>query len=78
MPRYYFEIFDNEMGYSDKDGSEHHGDREAGDEAVGALTHLAMDKLPDGDHREFTAQVLDENGKLVFYGTLSFREQWMR
>lgn len=79
MPRYYFEIFDNGQSYPDEDGSDHTHDREAGDEAIGTLTHLAKDKLPDdGDHREFIAEVLDDKGKIVFHGTLTFRGTWMR
>ncbi|GEP01934.1 DUF6894 family protein [Methylobacterium haplocladii] len=78
MPRYYFEIFDNGEGYPDEEGSEFEHDRQAGDEAVGTLAHIAKDKLPDGDHREFVAEVLDETGKLVFHGTLTFRGTWLR
>ncbi|GJE56158.1 MULTISPECIES: DUF6894 family protein [Methylobacterium] len=78
MPRYYFELDDGEFGFTDEEGSEHRDAREAGNEAIGALTHLAKDKLPNGDCRDFKVDVRDQSGRLIFHGTLAFRGVWMR
>ncbi|GEP12746.1 DUF6894 family protein [Methylobacterium gnaphalii] len=73
MPRYYIEIHDGDWGHTDEDGMDHPSDRHAGHEAINALTHIAKDNLPSRDERDFTAEVKDESGQVVFQGTMSFR-----
>ncbi|MCE4223377.1 hypothetical protein HCU64_06405 [Methylobacterium sp. C25] len=78
MPRYYFEIHDGDWSEPDEEGSDHLTDEHAGHEAIEALTHIARDNLPSRDVRDFTADVRDESGNVVFHGTLSFRGEWKR
>ncbi|MCE4225266.1 hypothetical protein HCU64_16040 [Methylobacterium sp. C25] len=78
MPRYYFEIHDGDWGEVDTEGADHPTEKHAGEEAIGTLTHLAKDKLPSRDERDFTADVRDESGRLIVHGKLSFRGVWAK
>jgi hypothetical protein len=46
-------------------------------EAVSVLTGMAKDAFSDGDSRDFTVDVTDEDGNAVFEAQLSFRSRWL-
>jgi hypothetical protein len=71
MPRYFFDIHDGERFVPDRIGLELDGPEAAKAEAVKALPDIVKDYMPDGDRRDFTADIKDEAGQIVWRITLS-------
>jgi hypothetical protein len=76
MPRFFFDTIDNGKVTVDRSGIVLKDRRAVRNEAIGALPHMALDSLPDGDSHEFAVQVRDDIGGSVFRATLSFRSEW--
>jgi hypothetical protein len=62
--------------YSDHEGTELDGVKAAHDDAIGVIDDPAREKLPDRDRHEFTCEVCDETGKMVFKATLTLSSEW--
>lgn len=45
-------------------------------ETVGVLVNNAKDRLPDGDHRVFSASVRNEVGLVIFTASLTLKSGW--
>lgn len=77
MPLFYFDISDGERLVRDEEGTELADDQAARNEAIGVLPDIARDELPDGDRREFSSEVRDASGKVIFRATLSLVARWV-
>ena len=72
MPRFFIDFRDGSTLHEDDEGSDLLGFEQARDEAVGWLSEVARDQLPDGEYREFVATVRDENGVALYRASLTF------
>jgi hypothetical protein len=71
MPRFFFDIHDGEVFTPDREGLELDGLEAAKAEAKNALPDIVKDEMPDGDRRDFTVDVKDVAGQIVWRVTLS-------
>jgi hypothetical protein len=71
MPRYFFDVHDGGRFAPDRIGLELEGLEVAKDEAKKALPDIVKDQMPDGDRRDFTVDVKDAAGQIVWRITLS-------
>jgi hypothetical protein len=70
MPRFFFDIHDGEVFTPDREGLELEGLEAAKDEVKNALPDIVKDEMPDGDRRDFTVDVKDVAGQIVWRITL--------
>lgn len=75
MPRFFFDIDNGRRRITDGDGTECADLTEAHEEATGKLGHIGKDELPNGDHREFSVEVRDEDGNLRLKSFLALRTE---
>jgi hypothetical protein len=71
MPRFFFDIHDGEGFTPDRQGLELADLEAAKAEAKKALPDIVKEDMPDGDRRDFTIDVKDVAGKIVWRVTLS-------
>jgi hypothetical protein len=71
MPRYFFDVIDTGDSTRDEEGVEFADLEEARQEALRTLGEIAKDELPDGDRREFTIHIREDNGPPVLTPSLS-------
>ncbi|ANY84986.1 hypothetical protein BB934_42975 (plasmid) [Microvirga ossetica] len=71
MPRFFFDIHDGEDFAPDRQGVDLDDLDAAKDEARKALRDVIWDKLPVGDRRDFTVDVKNTAGEIVWRATLS-------
>jgi hypothetical protein len=71
MPRFFFDIHDGEDFMPDRHGMELEGLEAAKDKAKKALPDIVKDEMPDGNRRDFTVDVKDVAGQIVWRVTLS-------
>jgi hypothetical protein len=71
MPRFFFDIHDGEAFTPDREGLELEGLDAAKNEAKKTLPDIVKDEMPDGDRRDFTVDVKDAAGRIVWRVTLS-------
>ena len=71
MPRFFFDIHDGEAFTPDRVGLELDGLEAAKAEAKKTLPEIVKDEMPDGDWRDFTVDVKDVAGQIVWRITLS-------
>jgi hypothetical protein len=71
VPRFFFDIHDGEAFTPDREGLELDGLEAAKDEAKKTLPEIVKDEMPDGDRRDFTVDVKDAAGQIVWRVTLS-------
>ena len=71
MPRFFFDIHDGEAFTPDRQGLELEDLEAAKEEAKKTLPEIVKDEMPDGDRRDFTVDVKDMAGKIVWRVTLS-------
>ena len=71
MPRFFFDIHDGEEFTPDRQGLDLDSLEAAKDEARKALPDIVKDEMPDGDQRDFTVDVKDAAGQIVWRVTLS-------
>ena len=71
MPRFFFDIHDGEDFTPDREGVDLEDLEAAKEEAKKALRDIIWDELPVGDRRDFTVDVKDVAGQIVWRVTLS-------
>lgn len=71
MPRFFFDIHDGEEFTPDREGLELDDLEAAKKEAKRTLPEIVKDELPDGDRRDFTVDVKDAAGQILWRVTLS-------
>jgi hypothetical protein len=71
VPRFFFDIHDGEDFTPDREGLELKDLETAKDEAKKALPDIVKEEMPDGDRRDFTVDVKDVAGRIVWRVTLS-------
>ena len=71
MPRFFFDIHDGEVFTPDREGLELEGLEAAKAEAKNALPDIVKDEMPVGDRRDFTVDVKNAAGQIVWRVTLS-------
>jgi hypothetical protein len=70
-PRFFFDIHDGEAFTPDREGLELEDLEAAKAEAKKTLPEIVKDEMPDGDRRDFTVDVKDIAGQIVWRVTLS-------
>lgn len=77
MPLYFFDFNDGSgPGSPDTMGTELPSLEWIPGEAVAALAIIAKDRLPDGNHRVFSASVRNEKGLVIFTASLTLQSDW--
>ena len=71
MPRFFFDIHDGEDFTPDREGLDLDSLEAAKDEARKALRDIIWDEMPAGDRRDFTVDVKNVAGQIVWRITLS-------
>jgi hypothetical protein len=71
MPRFFFDIHDGEVFTPDREGLDLDDLETAKEEAKKTLPDIVKEKMPDGDRRDFTVDVKDVAGQIVWRVTLS-------
>ena len=71
MPRFFFDIHDGENFKPDRQGVELEDLEAAKDEAKKTLSEIVKGEMPDGDRRDFTVDVKNVAGQIVWRVTLS-------
>jgi hypothetical protein len=71
MPRFFFDVHDGEAFTPDREGLDLDSLEAAKDEAKKTLPDIVKDEMPDGDRRDFTVDVKDAAGQIVWRVTLS-------
>jgi hypothetical protein len=71
MPRFFFDIHDGKAFMPDREGLDLEDLEAAKAEAKKTLPEIVKDEMPDGDRRDFTVDVKDAAGQLVWRVTLS-------
>jgi len=71
MPRFFFDIHDGEKFTPDREGLDLESLGAAKAEAKKTLSEIVKDEMPDGDRRDFTVDVKDAAGQIVWRVTLS-------
>ena len=71
MPRFFFDIHDGEAFTPNREGLELEDLEAAKAEAKKTLPEIVKDEMPDGDRRDFTVDVKDIAGQIVWRVTLS-------
>ena len=71
MPRFFFDIHDGEDFTPDRQGVDLDDLDAAKDEARKALRDIIWDEMTDGDRRDFTVDVKNTAGEIVWRVTLS-------
>jgi len=71
VPRYYFDVQDGNTCHIDDVGDVLDGLETALQEAMGLLSELAQQILPNGKDRALVSTVRDEDGKDVYKATLT-------
>ncbi|ANY85331.1 hypothetical protein BB934_45040 (plasmid) [Microvirga ossetica] len=71
MPRFFFDIHDGEGFTPDRQGVDLENLEVAKEEARKALRDIIWDELPAGDRRDFTVDVKNTAGEIVWRATLS-------
>jgi hypothetical protein len=75
VPRF-FDPDGGERQTHDGEGREFSDRRAARREAIGILTGIGREVLPDGDERNFICRVRDNSSQAIFTATLSLKAQW--
>lgn len=76
MPRYYIDTDDDAFLVRDEEGQDLADAAAARDLVQRVLPEMAQLKMPDGDHRTFTANVRDESGTILYAATLTLTGAW--
>jgi hypothetical protein len=71
VPRFFFDVHDGEEFTPDRVGLDLDGLEAAKNEAKKTLPDIVKDEMPDGDRRDFTVDVKDAAGQIVWRVTLS-------
>lgn len=76
MARFFIDTHDGDDEHVDTDGYDLESPEAARRAALRGLAEAIDDTLPDGDHREFSVQVRDEAGHLVYRATMKLEGVW--
>jgi hypothetical protein len=71
MPRFFFDIHDGKAFMPDCEGLDLDDLEAAKGEAKKTLPEIVKDEMPNGDRRDFTVDVKDVAGQIVWRVTLS-------
>ena len=71
MPRFFFDIHDGETFTPDREGLDLDDLEAAKEEAKKTLPEIVKDEMPNGDRRDFTVDVKNAAGQIVWRITLS-------
>lgn len=71
MARFFFDIHVGPYLISDDEGQELPNAEAARNEALKVLPEIARDRLPNEHQRDFTCDVRDESGQVIYTVTLS-------
>lgn len=77
MPRFYFDLYDNDQLTTDDEGIELSSLSEAHSQVQTMLPDIARDTMPDSDRRDLTVIVKGSNKCALFRITLSMRTEWI-
>ena len=77
MPRYYFDLFEDDRLMTDDEGVELRDLYEAREQAQRLLPDITRDVMPDGDSRAFTVLVRCSEKRIRLQATLSMRSVWI-
>lgn len=77
MPRYFFDVFDGQESIRGEEPIECASLDEVRFTAIDGLPDLARDTLPDGDSRQMSVRVRDEEDRVVFEASLLFSSRWL-
>lgn len=77
MPRYFFDLVDGDRRTGDDEGLVLPDRETARREAIASLLDLAVDELPDGDHRSFGITVRDSDGTSLLSVRLALDAEWL-
>lgn len=76
VPHYYIDTDDDVLSVRDEAGFEFADAAAARDMAHRVLPEMAQHKIPDRDHRTFTANVRDQSGTILYVATLTLSGAW--
>lgn len=76
MARFFIDTHDGNEEHVDTDGYDLESAEAARRAALRGLAEAIDDTLPDGDHREFSVQVRDETGHLLYRATMKLEGTW--
>ncbi len=77
MSRFYFNVCDNGDVLRDTEGTDLDDLEAVREAAIGLLPALVQDELPDGLGHDFSVQVCDETGRLVFKASLVLSAEYV-
>jgi hypothetical protein len=77
MPRYYFDVTEDQTHLHDEIGLEFADDQEAKDAAMMALPELIAHRRPDGDRHVVCLTVRNETGLPICRATLTMKAEWL-
>ena len=72
MPRYYFDVRDNDGFHRDSVGDTFDTFEEAREQCQSLLPDIAREELPDGELHIITCDVRDETGRVVYRGKITY------
>ncbi|GJE41486.1 DUF6894 family protein [Methylobacterium soli] len=75
MPHYHIDTDDDVFPVCDEEGQDLANLAAGRALAHRALSDMARHRLPDGEHRTFTASIRDERGTTLYVATLAFSGQ---
>ena len=73
MPRYFFDVCDEDGWHRDDCGIELDTFEEAREQAISILPDIARDELPDGDSHVIFCAVRNASDRVIYRGELCFR-----
>lgn len=77
MPRFFFDVTDEDEEWTDPEGMELGTPQDARKEAIMALQGFVREIAPNGDHREISLVVKDERHTPILTATLSLTARWL-
>ncbi|CAN7479965.1 MULTISPECIES: DUF6894 family protein [Rhizobium] len=77
MPRYYFDLHNEEGPTRDEHGTELKSREDIPKELTRILLDVARDELPAGDRMTIAITVRDESGDPVTVASLIFNNEWL-
>ena len=75
MERFYFDLYNSE-NQIEEEGQLFPSRERAGAEALRILHDVARDEMPEGEHRQITVKMLNENREQIFEASLTMASLW--
>ena len=73
MPRYYFDIFDNQGFHRDEFGHELEDYEEARQQAQAIIPHIMQEELVNGELHIVSCDMREETGRIVYHAELKYK-----